>query len=105
LDLKCFRPWASRILARLSDQFWHGVKLEDETVIEAPVVVNAAGSHSFIINRLAGVEDGMKIKTKALRHDVVHLPAPPGVDHESIGCPISDSDIGAYWRSEMGNHR
>ncbi len=82
----------------------NGVELEDATVIEAPVVVNASGPHSFIINRLAGVEDGMKIKTRALRHEVVHLPAPSGVDYESIGCPSSDSDIGAYWRPEVGNH-
>jgi glycine/D-amino acid oxidase-like deaminating enzyme len=82
----------------------NGVELEDGTVIEAPVVVNASGPHSFIINRLANVEDGMKIKTRALRHEVVHLPAPPGIDYESIGCPSSDSDIGAYWRPEVGNH-
>jgi len=82
----------------------NGVELEDGTVIEAPVVVNASGPHSFIINRLANVEDGMKIKTRALRHEVVHLPAPSGIDYESIGCPSSDSDIGAYWRPEVGNH-
>jgi len=81
-----------------------GVELEDAAVIEAPVVVNASGPHSFIINRLAGVEGGMKIKTRPLRHEVVHLQAPPGVDFESIGCPGSDSDIGAYWRPEVGNH-
>ena len=81
-----------------------GVELEDATVIEAPVVVNASGPHSFIINRLAGVEEGMQIKTRALRHEVVHLPAPSDVDYESIGCPSSDSDIGGYWRPEVGNN-
>ena len=87
-----------------SDGRVSGVVLEDGTKIEAPVVVNAAGPHSFIINRLAGVEKGMKIKTKALRHEVVHLPAPEGFDFESLGCPSSDSDIGGYWRPEVGNH-
>jgi sarcosine oxidase subunit beta len=86
------------------DERIKGVELKDGTMIESPVVVNASGPHSFIINRLAGVEDGMKIKTRALRHEVVHLPAPSGVDYESIGCPSSDSDIGAYWRPEVGNH-
>jgi len=81
-----------------------GVTLEDSTRIEAPVVVNAAGPHSFVINRMAGVEKGMKIKTRALRHEVAHLPAPEGFDYESTGCPSSDSDIGAYWRPEVGNH-
>ncbi len=81
-----------------------GVKLADGTQCEAPVVVNASGPHSFIINRLAGVEDGMNIKTKALRHEVIHVPAPEGVDYEAGGCPSSDSDIGGYWRPEVGNH-
>ena len=81
-----------------------GVRLEDGMVIESPVVVNAAGPHSFVINRMAGVEQGMKIKTRALRHEVVHLPSPEGVDFEAIGCPSSDSDVGAYWRPEVGNH-
>jgi sarcosine oxidase subunit beta len=81
-----------------------GVMLDDSTMFEAPVVVNASGPHSFIINQLAGVEDGMKIRTRALRHEVVHVPAPEGVDYESIGCPSSDSDIGGYWRPEVGNN-
>jgi len=81
-----------------------GVKLEDGTIIHAPVVVNASGPHSFVINRMAGVEKGMNIKTKALRHEVVHVPAPEGFDFETLGCPSSDSDIGGYWRPEVGNH-
>ena len=81
-----------------------GVSLEDGTRIEAPVVINAAGPHSFVINRMADVEAGMKIKTRALRHEVAHLPVPEGFDYESTGCPSSDSDIGAYWRPEVGNH-
>lgn len=81
-----------------------GVLLEDGTTLKAPVVVNASGPHSFVINRMAGVEAGMKIKTRALRHEVVHVPAPEGFDFERYGCPSSDSDIGAYWRPEVGNH-
>lgn len=53
---------------------------------------------------MASVEEGMKIKTRALRHEVVHVPAPEGFDYEMKGCPSSDSDVGAYWRPEVGNH-
>jgi sarcosine oxidase subunit beta len=81
-----------------------GVRLEGGETLLAPVVVNASGPHSFVVNRMAGVEDGMKIKTRALRHEVVHVPAPEGFDFEANGCPSSDSDIGAYWRPEVGNH-
>ncbi|MBW2177595.1 MAG: FAD-binding oxidoreductase [Deltaproteobacteria bacterium] len=86
------------------NQCVHGVELEGGEVVQAPVVVNAAGPHSFVVNAMAGVIAGMKIKTRALRHEVVHLPAPDGIDYEVIGCPSSDSGVGAYWRPEVGNH-
>jgi hypothetical protein len=50
------------------------VELEDGNVIETPVVVNVSGPHSFIINRLADAEGGMKIKNRALRHEVLFAP-------------------------------
>lgn len=81
-----------------------GILLKDGTTINAPVVVNASGPHSFVINRMAGVEEGMKIKTRALRHEVVHIPVPEGFEYEGTGGPASDSDVGAYWRPEVGNH-
>ncbi len=81
-----------------------GVTLKDGTRIEAPIVVNVAGPHSYIINRMAGVEDGMKIKTRALRQEVCHVPAPDGIDYQQQGTIISDGDIGCYSRPETGNH-
>jgi sarcosine oxidase subunit beta len=67
-------------------------------------VINVAGPHSSKVNRLAGVEQGMKIKTRALRHEVAHVPAPDGFDVEAKGCVVSDNDTGAYTRPETGNH-
>ena len=72
--------------------------------IDAPIVVNVAGPHSFVINRMAGVEEGMKVKTRALRHEVHHVPAPEGFDFEADGCHTSDGDIGIYFRPDTGNH-
>ncbi len=72
--------------------------------IDAPIVVNVAGPHSFRINRMAGVEDAMKVKTQALRHEVHHVPAPPGFDFEADGFHTSDGDTGIYFRPESGNH-
>jgi sarcosine oxidase subunit beta len=68
------------------------------------IVVNVAGPHSYIINRMAGVEEGMKIKTRALRQEVCHVPAPDGIDYQKEGMIISDGDIGCYSRPETGNH-
>lgn len=81
-----------------------GVTLSDGTSITAPVVVNVAGPHSFVINRMAGLEGTMAIGTRALRHEVHHVPAPPGIDFEADGHHVSDGDSGIYFRPETGNH-
>ncbi|MCH8998198.1 MAG: FAD-binding oxidoreductase [Proteobacteria bacterium] len=81
-----------------------GVTLAGGEEIPAPVVVNIAGPHSFKINTMAGVEAGMKIKTRALRHEVAHVPSPAGFDFEKDGCVFSDSDTGVYSRPELGNY-
>ncbi|MGD2272868.1 MAG: FAD-dependent oxidoreductase [Desulfobacterales bacterium] len=81
-----------------------GIRLKGGTEIESPIVVNVAGPHSFIINRLAGVEENMTIKTRALRQEVAHVPSPEGVDYQAAAPLISDGDIGCYSRPEVGNN-
>ena len=80
-----------------------GVVLADGTRIEAPVVVNVSGPHSFVINRMAGVEEGMNIKTRALRHEVHHVHSPEGFDFQKDGYHTSDGDTAIYFRPETGN--
>ena len=81
-----------------------GVRLAGGEVVNAPVVVNVGGPHSARLNALAGVADGMRIKTRALRHEVAHVPSPAGFDFEKLGCVVSDNDTAAYFRPEHGNH-
>ena len=88
---------------RRADGRVHGVTLDDGQHLDAPIVVNVAGPHSFVINRLAGVEDRMKIKTRALRHEVHHVPSPAGFDYEHNGLHCSDGGSGIYMRPEVGN--
>jgi sarcosine oxidase subunit beta len=57
-----------------------------------------------VINRMAGVEDTMNIKTRALRHEVHHVAAPEGFDYEHTGMHTSDGDQAIYFRPEVGNH-
>ncbi|MEM6742135.1 MAG: FAD-dependent oxidoreductase [Pseudomonadota bacterium] len=81
-----------------------GVRLANEEVIHAPIVVNVAGPVSAKVNEMAGVLGDMTIATRPLRQEVVHVPAPEGVDFEGAGTIVSDSDIGLYCRPESGNH-
>ncbi len=81
-----------------------GITLEEGTAFDAQIVINVAGPHSYIINRMAGVEQGMKIKTRPLRQEVAHAPAPEGINYEGTAPLISDGDIGCYSRPEVGNH-
>ena len=80
-----------------------GVRLDDGTEIHAPVIVNVAGPSSENINAMAGALDDMTIKTKALKQEVVHVPAPEGFDFYADGMIVSDSDIACYCRPEKGN--
>jgi sarcosine oxidase subunit beta len=80
-----------------------GVELADGAAISAPIVVNVAGPHSFLINRMAGVEEGMTRRTRALRHEVHHVAAPAAWDLERQGIHVSDGDLGIYFRPDVGN--
>jgi sarcosine oxidase subunit beta len=81
-----------------------GITLNDGTQIDAPVVVNVAGPHSYKINQMAeGVYEECNIKTKALRHEVMHAPAPEGYDYLKDGYHTSDGDVACYYRPEVGN--
>ena len=57
-----------------------GVTLDNGDRIDAPIVVNVAGPYSASVNRMAGVEQAMKIRTRPMRHEVHVVPGPPGVD-------------------------
>ena len=80
-----------------------GVTLDSGRTLRAPVVVNASGPHSYKVNEMAGVVEGMNIGTRALRVEVAHVPSPEGFDFEASGLICSDADIGGYWRPEVGN--
>lgn len=81
-----------------------GVRLSTGEEIHAPIVINVAGPASSKINAMADVLDDMTITTRALRQEVVHVPAPEGYDFEKDGMMVSDSDVSLYCRPEHGNH-
>ncbi len=77
---------------------------DSRSFVSAKVVVNVAGPHSFVINEMAGLAGTMNIGTRALRHEVHHVPSPPGLDFERDGYLVGDDDLGTYFRPEVGNH-
>jgi sarcosine oxidase subunit beta len=83
-----------------------GVDLGDGVSIECPVVVSAAGPHSFVINRMAGVDGDMALTTRALRREVHYLPfptpAPARTPPVRYGRIATDDDVGVYCREETG---
>jgi len=81
-----------------------GIALDTGERIDSRIVVNASGPHSYKVNEMAGVCEGMNIGTKALRVEVAHVPSPQGFDFEHLGLIGSDADIGGYWRPEVGNN-
>ena len=89
---------------QVSNNCVEGVVLEDGTRIESSIVVNVAGPHSSVINKMVGADKDMNIQTRALKQEVAHIPAPEGFDFEKDGMVISDNDIGVYCRPETGNH-
>jgi sarcosine oxidase subunit beta len=81
-----------------------GVTLADGSRLDAPVVVNVAGPHSARVNRLADVEQGMGIRTRALRHELHVVPSPAGFDYEARGLLVSDGDLAINFRPDAGNN-
>nr|WP_047165564.1 FAD-dependent oxidoreductase [Sphingomonas sp. Y57] len=81
-----------------------GVTLNGTERIDAPVVVNIAGPHSGVVNEMAGVREAMAIRTRPLRQEVAHVPAPAGLDFSGKGHVMTDGDTGVYMRPEIGNH-
>ena len=79
-----------------------GIELADGSLIPTPVVVNAAGPHSLVVNRMAGVEDDMTVTTRALRREVHYLPFPGGTHPEGYGRIATDDDVGVYCRAAAG---
>ena len=79
-----------------------GITLKDGRAVAAAVVVNAAGPHSAVVNRMAGVDSEMKVGTRPLRKEVHYLPFPPGGQGQPYGRLASDGDVGVYSREEAG---
>lgn len=101
--------WRARVTEILRDATGtkvSGVALEDGSVVHSPVVVNAAGPHSPVINSLAfsgaGAADDAKVSSRPLRVEVAYLPEPPGSNADETLPVVADLDTGVYIRPQRG---
>lgn len=82
------------------------VVLEDGSVIESPIIINAAGPHSGAIHKLAfrdaSVVDDSKVSSRPMRVEVAYVPGPQGVDSDSSMPFMFDLDVGVYMRPQQG---
>jgi sarcosine oxidase subunit beta len=77
------------------------IEVEAQGSIECDVVVNAAGPHSGIVNRMAGVS--LPLETRPLRREV-HVLANPLYGQPGASLPVvGDLDGGVYFRPETGS--
>jgi sarcosine oxidase, subunit beta len=76
----------------------------DEDVVEAALVVNAAGPWSGAVNRMAGVGADATVSTRPLRQEVHQVAAPSRFSSDaSPGAILADLDLGTYIRPVGGD--
>jgi len=82
-----------------------GVRLSDGRLVDAGVVVNAAGPWSGRFNQMAGIGADFTIGVRPMRQEVHHVPAPPGYNADrGLGPSIADLDTGIYVRPAHGDN-
>ena len=82
------------------------LRLDDGTVLEADVVVNAAGPWSRRLNEMAGAGADFTVDVRPLRQEVHQVPMPADLlgSRGEGGAPIvADLDLGTYLRP-VGGH-
>ncbi len=74
--------------------------LEDGGCVDTDVVVNAAGPHSGVVNKLAGA--ALPIETRPLRREVHAVENPLFEKGRPVVPVVGDLDSGVYFRPETG---
>lgn len=81
------------------------VEFAGQEPLEAPIVVNAAGPWSRIVNEMAGAAADFRITVAPMRQEVHHVAAPPSLQAPDAEFPaIGDLDLGIYLRPETGGN-
>ncbi|MDH6554376.1 glycine/D-amino acid oxidase-like deaminating enzyme [Streptomyces sp. SAI-133] len=77
------------------------VRVNADELLEARVVVTAAGPWSTAVNNLAGIGDEFAVNIAPMRQEVHHVPLPASLRRIPGGAPIIlDLDLGTYPRPD-----
>ncbi len=79
-----------------------GIELDDGKQFFAPVIVNAAGPWSALVNELCDAPLDINIPTEAMRQDLASTAAPENFGIGSGGTVVADLDFGTYFRPQPG---
>jgi sarcosine oxidase subunit beta len=74
--------------------------LDDGTHLETRALLNAAGPHTSVVNRMAGAT--LEIETRALRREVCAIENPEHAGTSASIPIVGDVDSGIYFRPESG---
>lgn len=91
-----FRRHVERVLVA-SDRV-AGVEFDNSDVAWAPIVINAGGPASDLLNQLSGVTGDMAVRGRPLRTETHEIPAPPGFRTDGGGVFVTDPDLGVAFR-------
>jgi glycine/D-amino acid oxidase-like deaminating enzyme len=80
------------------------IELADDSTVDAPVVVNAAGPWSGAVNRLCDADRDFTVAVRPMRQEVHHVAAPPELSNAAEMPVIADLDLGTYIRPESGQN-
>lgn len=80
-----------------------GVTLADGTALRADAVVAVAGPHTDALVSSIGATDDFAIATRRIREELVHVPAPSGLDLALQGVHLVDGDLNINFRPEGGS--
>ncbi|MDA3039111.1 MAG: FAD-dependent oxidoreductase [Actinomycetota bacterium] len=85
-----------------ADQQVVGIELDDGKQFFAPIIVNAAGPWSALVNELCDAPLDINIPTEPMRQDIASTIAPTNFGVDSGGTIVADLDFGTYFRPQPG---
>jgi sarcosine oxidase subunit beta len=80
-----------------------GATLADGSRLRAGAVLVAAGPHADALLGAVGATSDFRIRTRRIREELLHVPAPPGIETALDGVHLVDGDLNINFRPEHGN--